>query len=203
MPSNKELSLTSNVLLIIEKCIMKKNITPSKDQTKQWRLLQKWYKGGRKNECELYQREMIERITGQSCPKTNERINTEKNDIIVETQPMKRDDAFDWTEDFDGKQSERPYPIFYNLKMVVGSGGAQTRSLREVAHFIRAQLEYNSSHIDNLAYFVNILDGDQSFKLYDKYKTILNKEKYKYVKNFVYIGDTHGFIDWFNQLNVP
>ena len=48
-------------------------------------------------------------------PKTTERINTELNDIIVETQPMKRDDAFDWTEDFDGKQIGSSYRIFYNI----------------------------------------------------------------------------------------
>lgn len=186
----------------LKRVILRKKIPPSKSQTKEWRNSQMWYDNGKRNECELYQRRMIELITGKSCPKTNERINTEINDIIVETQPMKRDDAFDWTEDFDGKQIESPYRIFYNLKMVIGNGGAQTRTLREVAHFIKAQLEYNLSHIDNLAYFVNILDGDQSFKLYKKYKIILNKEKYKYVKNFVYIGDTHGFIDWFNQLNV-
>ena len=187
---------------LFKKVIIRKKIPPSKSQTKEWRNSQMWYDNGKRNECELYQRRMIELITEKSCPKTNERINTEINDIIVETQPMKRDDAFDWTEDFDGKQIESSYRIFYNLKMVIGNGGAQTRTLREVAHFIKAQLEYNLSHIDNLAYFVNILDGDQSFKLYKKYKIILNKEKYKYVKNFVYIGDTHGFIDWFNQLNV-
>ena len=87
--------------------------------------------------------------------------------------------------------------------MVVGKGGAQTRTLREVAHFIRAQLEYLClSNNDNIAYFVNILDGDESFRLYEKYEAILNKEKYKDIKDFVYIGDMHGFIDWFGQLNV-
>lgn len=187
---------------IMKRCVFKKKITPSKLQTKEWRNSQSWYHGGKKNECELYQRDKIEQITERPCLKTNERINIEKNDIIVEAKPMKRIDAFDWTEDFDGKQNTSKYRIYYNLKMVVGSGGAQTRTLREVAHFITAQLEYNVSHMNNLAYFVNILDGDQSFKLSKQFGSILNKKKYKYVKNFVYIGDTHGFIDWFNQLNV-
>ena len=167
---------------------LKEEITPSKSQTKEWRNSQ-IYKGGngKRNECELYQRKKIETITGKSCPKTTERINTELNDIIVETQPMKRDDAFDWTEDFDGKQTTGQYRIFYNLKMVVGSGGAQTRTLREVAHFIKAQLEYNVSHMDNLSYFVNILDGDQSFKLYEKYISISYIYKILYIFIFFFI----------------
>ena len=187
---------------IVSNYIFKKHTTQSKYQTKSWRNSQIWYKDGKHNECELYQREKIEKITKQKCPKTNERINMDKNDIISETRPMKRDDAFDWTEDFDGKQIYNTSSLYYNLKMVVGTGGAQTRSLREVAHFIRSQLNYNKSHIHNPKYFVNILDGDESCKLIDKYKNIVNKPEYKHVKNFVYIGDTYGFIDWFHSLNI-
>lgn len=187
---------------ILTKIVLKKNIKISKLQTKEWRNSQSWYMGGKKNECEIYQREQIKKITGLECPKTKERINIEKNDIIFEDKPMTREDAFDWTEDFDGKQHIGGYKLYYNLKMVIGSGGAQTRSLREVAHFIKAQLDYNIAHISNISYFINILDGDQSYKLYTQFGYILNKKKYKYIKNFIYIGDTHGFIDWFNQLNV-
>ena len=181
---------------------LKKQITPSKLQTKEWRNSQSWYINGKKNECEIYQREYIERITGQKCPKTKERINIDINDIILEDKPMIREDAFDWTEDFDGKQKLDNYTAYYNLKMPIGIGGSQTRSLREVAHFIRAQLEYNISHINNISYFINILDGDQSYKLSTQFYYILNKKKYKYVKNFVFIGDTYEFIDWFYQVNV-
>ena len=181
---------------------IKKRITPSKFQTKDWRISQSWYEGGKHNECEKHQRSVIEKITCTECPKTNERINLDKNEIICESRPMKRDDAFDFTEDFDGKQIYAVYTLYYNLKMICDSGGAQTRSLREVAHFIKAQLEYNKENITNPKYFVNILDGDESYKLYKKYDYILNKKEYKYVKNFIYVGDTYGFIDWFNQLNV-
>jgi hypothetical protein len=195
-----------NAAIIIQKYvkiyILKNKCTRSELQTKEWRQSKSWYIDGKRNECEIYQREIVEGITGQECPKTKERINIEKNDIISEPKPMTREDAFDWTEDFDGKQHIDGYNLYYNLKMVIGSGGAQTRSLREVAHFIKAQLDYNIAHITNISYFINILDGDQSYKLDTQFYYILNKKKYKYVKNFVYIGDIHGFIDWFNQLNL-
>lgn len=187
----------------IDKELLKRQITPSRSQTKEWRTSQEWYDNGKRNECEIYQRKKIEIITRKHCPKTSERINIETYEIKSVAHPMTRDDAFDWTEDFDGKQMMSSRTIYYNLKMVVGKGGAQTRTLREVAHFIRAQLEYLClSNNDNIAYFVNILDGDESFRLYEKYEAILNNEKYKDIKDFVYIGDMHGFIDWFGQLNV-
>ena len=195
-------NIGQDIIKIFHKLVLKKKIITSELQSKEWRNSQDWYMDGKRNECEIYQRRQIEIITGNKCSKTRERINMEKNDIITECKPMTRVDAFDWTEDFDGKQYCGSYRLYYNLKMVVGSGGAQTRTLREVAHFITAQLDYNLFHMCNISYFVNILDGDQSYKLFTQFGYILNKNKYKYVKNFIYIGDLHGFIDWFNQLNV-
>jgi len=190
----------------IKKCFRikksKEEITPSKYQTKEWRHDQEWWRGGQKNECELYQRGMVKTITKKECSKSNDRIQLDINKIIEETRPMKREDAFEWTEDFDGLQKYNGRDVYYNFKMVVGAGGAQTRSLREVSHFIKGQLDYNTYNINDIKYFVNILDGDESYKLIKKYDYILNKGKYKFVKNFVYIGDTYGFIDWFDQLNV-
>lgn len=188
---------------LIHNLELRKTITPSQLQTKNWRTSQPWYHGGRKNECELYQRNLIEQITKLPCNKTNERINIELNDIISNTRPMTRYDAFDWTEDFDGRQNYNDIILYYNLKMVCDSGGAQTRTLREVSHFIRAQLDYTIKyHINQPKYFVNILDGDTSYKLIDKYNYILNKKKYKYAANFIYVGDMYNFQHWFNQLNV-
>lgn len=49
--------------------------------------------------------------------------------------------------------------IYFNLKFVCDSGGAQTRTLREVYHFIESQMRYLiNSNTDNV-YFINILDG--------------------------------------------
>jgi len=126
----------------------------------------------------------------------------ETNEIMEERYPMIRENAFYWTEDFDGKQVYTDKNLYYNFKMCIGNGGAQTRTLREVSHFIEYQLIYNLEHIHNIKYFANILDGDVCYKFNSKLLYILNKEKYKYVKNFVYIGDTYGFIDWFDSINV-
>jgi len=176
--------------------LQRAKITPSINQTKNWRKSQIWYDTGKKNECEKYQRALVETITNKKCSKTSDRINTENYNIINESRPLTRDDGFYWTEDFDGKQDN----LYYNFKMVVEPGGAQTRSLREVAHFVIAQLEYNLCHLDNIFYFVNILDGDESYKKYQQFYYILNKKKYKYVKNFIYVGDMFGFIDWYYSL---
>lgn len=189
------------ILRLLRLLLICNGITPSKDQTKAWRLAQPWYIDGRRNECEKYQRRQIELITQKTCHKTKERINTETNEIIEEARPMTRINAFYWTEDFDGKHDINGFILRYNLKMVCDSGGAQTRTLREVAHYIISQLDYKIKYIHKCEYFVNILDGDTSFSLYDQYNHILNKEKYKYVKNFVFVGDMYSFVKWFHRLN--
>ena len=50
-------------------------IPPSSYQTKLWRQKQKWYRGGKHNECELYQRDLIEKITKLPCNKSDKRFN--------------------------------------------------------------------------------------------------------------------------------
>ena len=43
--------------------IRKRILIPGSEiQTKNWRKNQNWYKGGKHNECELYQRNLIEKI---------------------------------------------------------------------------------------------------------------------------------------------
>ena len=220
MSLNKEmLSLTnmmSNLLVrdptIIQKVfrgyLARKNINTisSKYQSKEWR--QRYISGNQKDSSsEKYQRRFVEKITGNTCPKCIDRINHENYEIIPIANPMTKNktpvpNGFEYTEDFDGKQIYTDRDLYYNFKMCIGSGGGQTRTLREVAHFIEYQLKYNLKHKYNIKYFVNILDGDICYKHYKKYFYILNKEKYKHVKKFVYIGDTYGFIDWFDSINV-
>ena len=45
--------------------------------------------------------------------------------------------------------------------MICGSGGSQTRTLREVYHFISAQQRYLEQELSFKIIFVNILDGDE------------------------------------------
>lgn len=49
--------------LVEDKISVPDVITPSKLQTKEWRKSQDWYKGGKRTECDLYQRNLIKKIT--------------------------------------------------------------------------------------------------------------------------------------------
>ena len=48
--------------------------------------------------------------------------------------------------------------------MTCGSGGGQTRALREVYHFISAQQRYLNQEPSSKLFFVNILDGNKCYK---------------------------------------
>ena len=45
--------------------------------------------------------------------------------------------------------------------MICGSGGGQTRALREVYDFISAQQRYLNQELSSKIIFVNTLDGDE------------------------------------------
>jgi len=111
---------------------------------------------------------------------------------------MKDEDGFEWTEDFDRMICKDDKIFYFNLKMVCGNGGAQTRSLREVYHFIKSQLEhlliYNSQNV----YFINILDGDISHKHLNKFNFLLNDKKYSHIMEYIYIGDMYNFHTYWN-----
>ena len=53
--------------------------------------------------------------TGQPCPKTHTRINWRNNELVNKSQPMKEEDGFDYTEDFDGKQIFASNTVLINL----------------------------------------------------------------------------------------
>jgi hypothetical protein len=112
----------------------------SKNQTKEWRRSQVWYKTGKSNECEKYQKTNIESLTLKKLNLTYDRINFENSTIIECRHPLKNKDGFEFTENFDGLQFINDKKLYYNLKFVCDSGGAQTRTLRETYHFIKNQI---------------------------------------------------------------
>ena len=179
------------------------SLIPSSQQTKAWRKEQSWYQTGKKNECEMYQRQLVESITNVKCPKTFARIRLDTYDIREHSKPMSSDDGFEWTEDFDGKQDINSNTIYYNFKMVCDSGGAQTRTLREVYHFMKCQLEHLIETNNKSTYFVNVLDGDQSHNRQKHFQYLLSKDRYKEVKNNVFCGDMHTFVSWYETLINP
>ena len=162
-------------------------------QTKEWRKNRKWYKGGKSNECEKYQINLIEKMLAIKLMKTHVRINMENYEITTNTHPMKNSDGFEWTENFDGLLIKNTSKYYFNLKFVCDKGGAQTRSLREVYHFIRCEMEYLIKYDTNNTYFINILDGDECFRAMDQFLYLFNKEKYKQVIKYVFIGSLYDF----------
>ncbi len=169
------------------------DITRSSKQTKDWRLSQEWYGTGKSNECEKYQICKVKSITCNDILKTTHRINLETNMIVDQNKPLTKDDGFEYTEDFDALQVCKDLRYYYNLKFVCGSGGAQTRTLREVYHYITAQLDYLLTCSDNNERFVNILDGDCCYRAMSKYKYLLSKPKYTTVRKRVFVGDMMQF----------
>ena len=186
-------------IIIIQKYVrrflIKKNILipQSKIQTKNWRKNQSWYKNGKSNECEKYQIILIEKILKTTLNKTNDRIYKETNEIVNKKSFTHDDDGYEYTENFDGKITKNGNTYYFDLKIVCDAGGAQTRTLREVYHFIERQLDYLIKFNINNMYFINILDGDTSYNNMDKFNYLINKEKYKNVIKYVFVGSLHDF----------
>ena len=147
---------------------------------------------------EEYQRQKIVDGTGIACPKTNVRINLRTNTLKDISHPNTKSNGFDYSEDFDGSQSVKEHKVYINLKCIVGKGGVQTRSLREVYWFVEGQLKTLKS-VENV-YFANILDGDEAHSTKSKFEYLLNLPEFDKVKNKVYVGDLKGYFDWFKKV---
>ena len=178
-------------------------IVQGHQQTKDWRKAQDWYIDGKRNECELFQRKQLETMLGVECAKTNLRFNTETYGLHTMTRPLDLENGFEWTEDFDGLSIIGDKKLYFNLKFICDAGGAQTRSLREVYHFTKCQLEYlynqETSDPKNV-YFINILDGNTAMKHLSKFQFLINKEKYHSSRNNIFVGDMYTFNTWYASL---
>lgn len=115
--------------------------------------------------------------------------------------PMTQNDGFDWTEDFDGKQEIGDKSVFINLKSVVGTGGSQTRTLRDECYpFIEAQLQYLLNSNNATHHFANIFDGDEAAAKMRMYNYLLGLPEYSEVKSQVYVGDLRGYFSWIQSI---
>jgi len=175
---------------LIQKYIL---IPSSYYQTKNWRKNRNWYTNGKSNECEKYQINLIEKIIKNKLIKTDERINYEKYEIISNKNPMCNVDGYEWSENFDGKLIQNNIKYYFNLKFVCDNGGAQTRTLKLVYDFIKYQIEYIIKLNINNIFFINILDGDTSYNNMNKFNFLINKEKYKYIIKYIFVGSLYDF----------
>jgi hypothetical protein len=178
-------------------------------KTKRNELFGSCDKGAGTSNPENYQRQTISTLTKIPCLKTNIRINLRNNTLKEICYPNKYSDGFDYSENFDGIQiisnPTTTKTIYINLKCVVGSGGSQTRSLREVYWFIEGQLNVllnqSRSRSTNTIYFANILDGDQAFSVFDKFNYLLDLPAYSSIKEFIYVGDLKNYFNWFDSIH--
>ncbi len=175
------------------------NITPAIEQTASWRKekLGNMSGGAGTMKAENYQRSEIEKITGKECHKTNLRFNCETGKLVKRSRPNVAIDGFEYTEDFDGETKlNEKQSLLINFKMICGKGGSQTRSLREVYHFVKEQINYLKNY-DNY-YFVNILDGDESARCFNKFCYLL--DRFPDVKARCFVGDLYSFNKWYETL---
>jgi hypothetical protein len=146
---------------------------------------------------ELYQRSKIIEGTGVSCNKCDIRINKRTNSLDKSAHPMKKENGYDYTENFDGYQEINNKNIYLNLKSVVGAGGSQTRTLRDECYpFVEAQLNFLKLYPESNTYFANIFDGDQAAKNMNKFQYLCSLDEYCSIKSRVYVGDLKGYFDW-------
>ena len=141
-------------------------------------------------------------------------------------QPMRNEDGFEYTENFDGKQVFFLYDnhtinlfkitVWVNMKSCVGNGGSQTRTLRDQCYtFVEAQLNYllsmysmntmntmNSMNTMNtFCYFANVLDGDECSKRMKMFHYLKSLPEYSKVEKYVYVGDLKGYLQWVHEFN--
>ena len=153
--------------------------------------------GGGSRKPEEYQKEQIVLGTGRPCNNTQTRINWRKNEMTENAQPMRKEDGFDYTENFDGMQVFAPNTVWVNLKSVVGTGGSQTRTLRDECYpFVNAQLDYLLKSKKTNCFFANIFDGDEASSKMKMFHYLLGLPEFSTVKKYVYVGDLKGYFAW-------
>jgi hypothetical protein len=153
--------------------------------------------GSGSREPEEFQRQKMTEGTGIACPKTHTRIHLRNYTLKEIPYPNKNRDGFDYSEDFDGVQIVDGKKVYVNFKCIVGKGGSQTRSLREVYWFVEGQLHALKAS-ENM-YFANILDGDEAHASMSKFEYLLSLPEFADVHGKIYVGDLKGYFDWFKK----
>lgn len=168
-------------------------IVPGSEMTKEWR--RSVIAGGENmggaisSKVEKWQRLCMEKITGEKCKKTNLRLNLATSELKKVSRPSYEPDEFEWTEDFDGEFHVDGTRYLVNFKMIVGTGGAQTRSMREVYHFVKCQEAHLKSTSHRNTKFLNILDGDSVGAKME----VMRKARTDAYSDRIFIGDTYLF----------
>lgn len=175
---------------------MQQTFTKANLQTKAWRKVQTWYRGGKRNECENNQCSQLATMFSQELVKTNLRLNFRTHTLAEKAKLDKTVDCYDWSETFDRKVVQDNTMYLFNLKFVCDTGGAQKRTLQLVNFFVDAQYQYLVKNKETDIVFVNVLDGDFCAKQGDKWLYL--KSLYPN-QDRVFVGDMVEFKEWFGQ----
>lgn len=141
--------------------------------------------GRRGSEDEKFQKYWLLKQFGLNIgPGTSVRSNLETGEFIHSRRITHLPDFEVWTEDFDGYAEG----IYFSLKMITCAGGAQTRSIREVAHHIKACVKH-LENFDSSIKFAFILDGKELSKYLTRFR---EKIPLKFKSNF-FIGPLKEF----------
>lgn len=185
------------------------NITESGNQTSTWRREQEWFQGGKKNECEKYQKTVIKDITDNDIENTRERLHID--DLYIGIKNSAKTDCFVWSENFDGKQVYNNHKndyrndcFYYNLKMICENGGFQKRTLKDIYYFIRTQLFFLKKESlryekDHNIYMINILDGKYCDDYKQCFEELINRKEFRSIKKYFFFGDMYNFRFWYNK----
>ena len=149
--------------------------------------------GRRGNQDEKYQKLYINNFLGLDIGgSTHLRCNLQTGEIRELKRVMHLDHFHVWTEDFDGMVEEDN--SLWSLKMIPEAGGAQTRSIREVAHHIEACIKnITEQHSDNN--FVFVLDGEQILKYKDRMINLIPED----IRHRFIIGPVREVVETYEQ----
>ena len=174
------------------------NILPGRLMTKEVRLISfgKIAGGAGSTRPERSQRLLIELGTNRTCHPTQTRLNLRTLTLVSISHPMKYENGFDFTENFDGMQQYDAGTVWVNLKSLAGAGGSQTRTLRDQCYrFVEAQLQYLVK-TNNECYFANILDGDIAALKKKHFDYLLGLPEYASARPHIYVGDLKDYFSW-------
>ena len=147
--------------------------------------------GGNTTWLENWQRCTLESIINACVPKSD---HLRFNVINATLQPMRQfhdqTQPFAWTEDFDGMFIRNGQRYLVNFKFTNNGGGQQNRTMRELYHYIRTQVDYLNNNPDCDDIILNILDGDALSPNIQHFQLILNGLD-QGIAGQIFIGDTY------------
>ena len=145
---------------------------------------------------EKYQKQYIKTYASVELGKnTGFRVNTDTGEICKVHAPLKQERFHVWTEDFDGGATIEDSFWFFNLKMILEAGGAQNRSIRELAHHLDACILNKKSYNNNYK-FAFIIDGEEILKFKERLLGFIPAE----LEDDFFVGSCREYVDYiFNR----